>query len=249
MARTVFEGFRTTTRSVAMLKEARKLFKLRGGGTPPKITQGGYNAGGVSESAGTHDRDAMDFATRLFSLTRSKLWEWCLWEVGFAAWRRQYIAGLWPAHTHAVPKEGDLSAGAANQVTQFHQGDNALQGDLDYPRILSSGFARRTWAGYKDVRDKLSGIIDLSGVIGAFKAGTQPPLSQNEGDNDIHQIQRALNHYLDSKLTVDGVPGSATKGVYATYQSRLYGIPKWSADANGIPGRDSLEKLGFNMVA
>jgi hypothetical protein len=244
--RTVFEGKRTTTRTVRMLKEARYLFRLRGGGTHPAISQGGWSTS-VSASGNTHAEDALDLATRLFSRERSLKWEWCMWEVGFASWRRTYIAGLWRRHDHALPKGGMLSAAADRQIVQWRQGDNALKSDRDYPRILSSGFVARTWEKYQALRP--DGTVDLSGVQAAFKSGKPPTAAQNEGDNDIHQIQRALNHFLDSKLTVDGVPGPATKGVYETYQARLYGIPKSHPDADGIPGKDSLGKLGFKTVA
>jgi hypothetical protein len=244
--RTVFEGFKTTTRTVAMVKEARYLFQLRGYAYP-KISQGGYNAGGVSASSGTHDEDAMDDAIKTFGTTKAKVWEWCNWEVGFAGWIRAYLAGVWPMHFHKLPKGGQLSPAADAQIVQWHQGDNALRTDLAYPRIESSGFINRTWGGYRKIRP--SGNVDLSGTVGAFKTGKPPSNTQNEGDNDIQQIQRALNHFLDSKLVVDGIPGSVTKGVYATYQSRLYGVAKGTADANGIPGPDSLSRLGFNVYS
>jgi hypothetical protein len=244
--RTTFEGIRTTKRTVRMIKEARFLFKLRGGGASPGISQGGWSTS-VGASKGSHDRDALDFRTRLFSSTRRLLWEWCVWEVGFASWRRTYLAGIWPAHDHALPKNGWLSDVATRQIWQWNQGDNALKSDLDYPRILSSGFVARTWEKYLAI--KPGGTVDLSGVVAAFKASERADPSQNEGDNDIQQIQKALNHYLDSKLATDGVAGPATRGVYATYQARLYGVRRWSPQADGIPGSESLAKLGFKVIA
>lgn len=239
--RVTFEGRRTTARSVNMVKEARYLFRLRGGGNYPAITQGGYNAGGVAASAGTHDRDAHDYGTKAFSLTRAKLWEWCIWEVGFAAWRRPYIAGLWPAHTHAIPKGGDLSKGAKAQITQWNQGDDALKSDNNYPRIDSSGFKSRTWESYLSGRP--TGNVSLALLVKAFQT------AKAVGGNDVQQVQKALNHFLDSSLLVDGIAGPSTKAVYMTYQSRKYGVPKGSADANGIPGKSSLEGLGLTVVA
>jgi hypothetical protein len=224
-----------------MLKEARYLFRLRGGGQYPAITQGGYNKGGVAASAGTHDRDAHDYGVKAFTTSRKLLWELCTWEVGFASWLRPYIAGLWPAHDHALPKGGDLSAGAKAQITQWFQGDDALKSDKNYPRIDSSGFKARTWESYLKVRP--SGTVDLSGLITAFETGGQ------SGNNDVKQVQAALNHFLNSKLSVDGIAGPATKAVYATYQSRKYGVAKGSATANGIPGESSLKGLGFTVVA
>jgi hypothetical protein len=241
-----FDGFTTTVRTVKMVKEARFLFKLRGGGAHPGISQGGWS-NLVKASSGTHSQDAMDDKIRLMGLTRRKLWEWCNWEVGFAGWIRDYIAGLWPTHFHKLPKGGVLSDSADRQIVQWHQGDNALTNDRNYPRILSSGFVNRTWESYSDHRP--SGKVDLSGLVAAFKVGKPTALSQNAGDNDVQQVQRALNHFLDSKLLIDGIPGSSTKGVYATYQARLYGVPKWSPDANSIPGPDSLHRLGLTVIS
>lgn len=235
--RTTFEGVKTTTRTVAMVNEARFLFRLRGGGDYPAITQGGYSTA-VTESAGTHVRDAMDDKTRLLSRERALLWEDANWEVGFAGWRRTYIAGLWQAHFHKLPKNGDLSTAAQKQITQWFQGDNALKSDKDYPRILSSGFVARTWESYLSGRPH--GHIALEAVQAAFRNGA--PIRNS---NDIHQTQKALNHFLNSKLLVDGVPGPSTRGVYKLYQDRLY---VGAIEGDGIPREDSLKQLGFTVT-
>jgi hypothetical protein len=244
--RVEFGGVRTTRRTQRMVLEARYLFRLRGGGTYPTISQGGWSTS-VDASAGTHGRDAMDDRTRLMSRSRRLLWEWCNWEVGFAGWPRPYLAGIWPAHFHKLPKGGDLSDAADRQIVQWFQGDNALRSDRDYPRILSSGFVARTWEKYLKI--KPSGTVDLSGLVAAFHAGAAADPAQDEGDNDVQQVQTALNHYLDSKLALDGIAGPATRGVYSTYQSRVYGVAKMSPSADGIPGVDSLYKLGLKSVA
>lgn len=237
--RTVFEGKRTTERTVLMIKEARYLYKLRGGGKHPSISQGGWSTS-VTASGNTHAQDALDDATRTLSHDNRLRWELCKWEVGFASWRRGKIRFVWPAHDHDLPKGGQLSDAADRQIVQWFQGDNALKSDKPYPRILSSGFVARTWEKYVDLRP--SGNVDLSGLVSAFQTGDQM------ADNDVEQVQAALNHFLDSKLAVDGIAGPATKGVYETYQSRLYGIPKDHPGADGIPGRDSLTKLGFTVT-
>ena len=80
------------------------------------VTQGSYNAGGVSASAGTHDGGgcvdvpAWDHVATVIALRA----------VGFAAWYRPAIAGLWPAHCHAVLiGHGRLAPVAARQVTAY----------------------------------------------------------------------------------------------------------------------------------
>lgn len=141
-ARTTFEGFRTTERTVAMLTEARRLY----GPGHPVIVQGGFNAGGVAASAGTHDRDALDFSIRWMSRANAHRWQDCVWQVGFAGWIRTRIAGLWETHFHAVPKGGDLSRGAANQVVNFRLGRNGLVGEASYSGI--GNYANVTWESY-----------------------------------------------------------------------------------------------------
>jgi hypothetical protein len=232
-------GVKTTKRTRRMIIAARFLFKLRGGGTPPKIVQGGWRPT-TDYSKDTHGEDAIDFGTKLFSEARSKLWERCLWTVGFASWRRVYIAGLWSAHTHALPKGGQLSDGADGQIKQWYQGDDALRSDRDYPGILTSGLVARTFETWREI--STGGHILLMDVRTAFRSG-DALLS-----NDIRQIQERLNLYMGSSLAVDGIPGRATKGIYQVYQSRLYNVPVGSTDADGLPGMDSLSQLGFEVV-
>jgi hypothetical protein len=243
--RTVFEGAKTTTRTREMVKEARYLYKLRGGGAAPGISQGGYNAGGVSASKGTHDKDAMDDKIRLLTSSAKKdLWQQVNWEVGFAGWRRAFIKYVWPEHFHKVPKGGDLAPLAQDQVDDFHEGKNGLKSHKPYPGIKESGLADRTWEQYLHLRP--TGNVALAAVQDAFRAGSLL-VDGGQGTNDIQQIQHALNHFLGLDLAVDGKAGAQTKSAYADYQSRLYGIPKGSPDANGIPGADSLAHLGLTV--
>jgi hypothetical protein len=87
-------------------------------GYPLTITQGSYNAGGVSASAGTHDGGGViDLAPydweRKVRVLRS---------IGFAAWHRTAIPGLWPEHIHAVLiGNAKLSPAAASQVDDYHK--------------------------------------------------------------------------------------------------------------------------------
>lgn len=87
------------------------------------ITQGSYNAGGVGASAGTHDGGgAVDLPA----------WDWerkvrALRKVGFAAWYRPTIPGLWNEHIHAVLiGNRKLAAGARHQVDEYLAGRNGL---------------------------------------------------------------------------------------------------------------------------
>lgn len=92
-------------------------------GYPLTISQGSYNAGGVGASAGTHDGGgvvdgpAYDVARKVRELRR----------VGFAAWHRPAIPGLWPDHWHAVLiGNRKLSPAARAQVAAYLAGRNGL---------------------------------------------------------------------------------------------------------------------------
>lgn len=91
------------------------------------ISQGSYNAGGVKASAGTHDGGGV---VDLMPWDRENKVR-ALRAVGFAAWFRPAIPGLWPAHIHAVlldhPKLAP--AAAAQQVAYLARRDGlALNG-------------------------------------------------------------------------------------------------------------------------
>jgi hypothetical protein len=95
--------------------------------TPGSLTvlQGSYNAGGVAASAGTHDGGgAVD-------LTPAN-WEakvHAARAVGFAAWHRTAIPGVWPEHVHMILIGNEkLSPMAADQVTDYRNHRNGLAG-------------------------------------------------------------------------------------------------------------------------
>lgn len=90
------------------------------------IVQGSYNAGGVRQSAGTHDGGGV---------VDLLAWDWkrkvqVLRAIGFAAWYRPAVPGLWGAHIHAVLVDhGRLSASAAAQVAAYRAGRDGLKGN------------------------------------------------------------------------------------------------------------------------
>lgn len=100
------------------------------------ITQGSYNEGGVSASAGTHDGGGV---------VDLSAWDWAnkvraLRSVGFAAWHRPAIRGLWPAHIHAVLiGNKKLSPSAMRQVLDFQQGLNGLADHARDPDTFHPG--------------------------------------------------------------------------------------------------------------
>ncbi len=64
------------------------------------------------------------------------------------------------------------------------------------------------------------------------------------GDDDVKAVQRALRA-KGYDVAVDGNFGAQTTSAYARWQRRL-GYS--GLDANGLPGRTSLERLGFRIV-
>ena len=86
------------------------------------ITQGSYNPGGVGASAGTHDGGGavdVDLSQRCGKKIRTVVRAMRI--VGFAAWHRPYIRGLWNEHIHGIAiSDPDLSSGAADQVWDFY---------------------------------------------------------------------------------------------------------------------------------
>lgn len=126
------------TKAALMAAEAELGYEL-------SITQGSYNAGGVAQSAGTHD---------LGGVVDLRAWDWenkvrVLRKVGFAAWHRTPSQGPWPEHCHAVLIGNEkLAPSASRQVTAYLDGRNGLanNGTDDGPRDFVNN--RFRWADY-----------------------------------------------------------------------------------------------------
>ncbi len=194
--------FNVTTRCRFMYLEAGRLFRQAGGGQPPAITQGGL--GGVPASGATHDREALDWATKSLSREQARLWELCTWIVGFAAWMRPKINGLWPAHTHGIPKGGDLSGAARGQVDQFRSGQDGLLGSGPYKRIRTLGVGSQTWEDYR------AGFTVSLPVL-------QTAFAERSKHADVFRVQWALALKLQRDLVGDGDPGPQTTEALATF--------------------------------
>lgn len=89
------------------------------------ILQGSYNAGGVAASGGTHDGGGVvdlapyDHENKVIALRA----------VGFAAWFRPAIPGLWSDHIHAVLiGNAKLSDAAKAQVADYYAHKDGLAG-------------------------------------------------------------------------------------------------------------------------
>lgn len=118
-----FRGFNFDSRTIAMIRLAEKDAKL-----PLVITQGSYNKGGVSASAGTHDGGGVvDLSVRELSKPQIDVILRAMKDIGFAAWYRPDRPGTWSAHIHAVAIGcPDLAPIAKRQVTAFDAGRDGL---------------------------------------------------------------------------------------------------------------------------
>ncbi|WP_374457704.1 hypothetical protein [Nocardioides sp.] len=122
----VRDGKKVDALTDGALKRAEKIL-----GYSLTIVQGSYNPGKVRASGGTHDKGG---TVDLMPWDRENKVR-ALRAVGFAAWFRPAIPGLWSAHIHAVLiGHPDLAPTAAAQTTAYLNHRDGLKGngpDLD----------------------------------------------------------------------------------------------------------------------
>jgi len=128
------QGKRLDAYTLFGLREAERRF-----GGPFTITQGGYNGGAVSASAGTHNGGGVvDISTRAMSSGEKREAVRALREAGFAAWLRTPDQGDWPEHIHAVQLgNAKRSPSAKRQAEAYRRGLNGLANGRrdDGPRV------------------------------------------------------------------------------------------------------------------
>ena len=151
---TTHDGKRVDWLTKAALLKAERLL-----GYELSITQGSYNAGGVSQSAGTHDKGGV---------VDLKAWDWenkcrALRLSGFWAWRRRPEEGDWPEHIHAALAGNiKLAPSAFRQVEAGRAGRNGLANNGPDPHAYMV-FKPFPWPYYgpvgkaRWVRDQLQG--------------------------------------------------------------------------------------------
>lgn len=130
------------TRTRAMLREAQ----TRAGRTVA-LSQGSYRPG-VGSSAGTHDGGGVvDISISGMSASVRTTVVRSLREVGFAAWYRTAIPGVWGPHIHAVAvSDPDLSLPAQAQVGDYYLGRDGLAG---HGPDTGPAVSKRTWEDYQ----------------------------------------------------------------------------------------------------
>lgn len=118
------------------------------------LSQGSYNAGGVSASAGTHDGGgAVDF--NINGLSRKQRIELvhAIKLAGGAAWYRPYAPGVWGEHVHAeFFGNAKMSAGGRQQLYAFDAGRDGLAGNRVDPTFRPSTPRRFSWKLNRPVR-------------------------------------------------------------------------------------------------
>lgn len=139
------------------------------------ITQGSYNAGGVAASSGTHDAGGV---------VDLMAWDWenkvkVLRAVGFAAWYRRTLPGVWPAHIHAVLIDHpNLAPSAARQVSAYLAKRDGLAGNGPDTDPGWTDVVRFDWPAFLadlNLRDELTDVVEAGrkskrqGVIDAAK--------------------------------------------------------------------------------
>lgn len=160
------------------------------------IVQGSYHAG-VSASAGTHDGGGViDLAP----------WDWqnkvrVLRDIGFAAWHRTPIPGVWGEHIHAVLiGNKKLAPSAARQVTSYYNHRDGLarnEYDDEYrpAKITVFNPVERARKRMKVIFCPLHGNDTTNAEIDhAFKLGAHV-LTFSEGMFDVPYMRKAHSHW------------------------------------------------------
>ena len=182
------------------------------------VTQGGFNAGGVAASAGTHDGDALDLRTRDLDKAKiARMIEAMRW-AGFAAWYRTSTAqygvraqGFSTPHVHAVPNGWGLpSTGAKRQADAYRAGRDGLSRNLaDVGPGHTRAFVSKTRPERPDTRTELERLIDdmdekqlrniirdeIDKAIDA-KIGRVPHVDPMTGEVDSSKPDHAVNTSL-----------------------------------------------------
>lgn len=139
--RTTYDGNTVNWRTKAMLYVVGN--RLYGDPWILTVYQGSYNRS-VSASGGTHDGGgAVD-------LSAHQWWRkiHALRRVGFAAWHRPAIPGLWGEHIHAIAiGDRDMSRAAEDQIRAYRHHRNGLASNRwdPYPYHPFHTFDFRGW--------------------------------------------------------------------------------------------------------
>lgn len=225
--RVVWRGYTFDKVTVQALQEAEKRL-----GYTLSIIQGSFNTS-VSASGGTHagggavDLAPADYANKVHVLRA----------IGFAAWHRPAIRGLWVEHVHAVLLDDAVASAAAKaQWTDYRNHRDGLADNAYDP----------TWHPnpipifhYK--------VLPTLGVSASKLATDFHLVSAGRKNSPTLRgtaIQKQLNKKINAHLSVDGVIGPMTLAAWKRYEHHLvqtHGAKK--ASVAGVPNKWSLRRL------
>lgn len=234
-----WRGKRFDPRTAKMLAEVARL-------TKPLIqpTQGSYSTS-VKVSANTHaGGGAVDLRVHGWSGSTITDVVRIMRTVGFAAWHRTPAEGDWPHHIHGIAIGcEDLGENAKKQVASYKNGRNGLKSNKadTGPKVGVTTF--EAYLGGRPKQPKAKSV-NLDKLRRAAKVDPPGSSSRAEYPAGTKLVEAALvKEGLLSKQFADKVGhfGSKTVEAYAAWQRRC-GFK--GADADGTPGRVSLEKLG-----
>lgn len=211
--RVTYHGHTVNLRTRAMLQQAEDYL-----GYELTILQGSYHHG-VGASAGTHDGGgAVDLAPA-DAANKVRV----LRMVGFAAWHRAPIRGVWSEHVHAIAiKDKEMSYAASKQIQDYYAHLDGLAGHRH----------DSTWRPHVIVPFQYPLLpVDYSNVH--HQSTLDKP---DKALNGVKRMQRALNTKTGTHLKVDGLYGPATHAAFARYEKQI-----------GITGKRALVRLGLAL--
>ena len=241
----VYEGRRFSPEMWAAVSEWRRLARADGIGF--RITQGGFNNGGVAASAGTHDGDAIDLSVS--GLTQAQVAR--LIELGrmvgfFASFRTTKVAkwgtraqGFGAYHVHAVPNLwGHPSRGARDQALSYRRGRDGLrQNGPDTGPGHVSTYRTRTWPAYRALQAPPG--LPSTGVSDPAPTGALTM-------SDINTILSRLD-YMQAQLKAVA-EGSYGRDALNARNRDVATIVKAATDAQSRVLLDAFGKLGVSTV-
>jgi hypothetical protein len=119
--RVSLDGHTVNKRTLAAFRTAEARLK---GDDDWTVFQGSYNSG-VGPSAGTHDGGGAIDVSPFNWKARTR----ALRAVGFCAWHRPELPGVWGEHIHAILRgDREMSLAAHEQVVQYDQHTDGLAG-------------------------------------------------------------------------------------------------------------------------
>lgn len=237
-----FRGGRFSSRFVKIIEQLAQ--KVRGF----QLYQGGWNAGGVSASGSTHDRDAVDFGPP------NRTNETIARALGMAAWLRNPATGwtMTGAHIHGVPGPtiGDGSPSARAQWQNYLDGENGLVGhgkDTGSRQYVKGG--KSIVSSVFDFLKGLNPMEWLTKKVAGFESAITGFLGKHPWALGLAKVPGLIlakaGKYMQDKL-FGGILASDPGG---TGVDRWRGVIARALAMNGLPTSDAYVGAWLRQVA